>query len=232
MVYAGITTIREIASLIRSRHIDIVHSYLFHAEIVGTPAARLAGIRRAIISRRAVYPWRRPKGPAYFGLETATNALANELVANSLTVLRDAERTERLLPRVRTVIYNGVDATVYRCASPTTAGPLRLVTVGALEPRKGQEYALRALRRVHEAGVDARLTLVGGGSDETLLRRIAHAQRVEAHVNFAGPQADPRPYLLDADVFVLPSRQEGFSNALLEAMACGLPVVATDVGGN
>jgi glycosyltransferase involved in cell wall biosynthesis len=232
MAYAGIATILEVASLTRRGRFDIVHSYLFHAEIVGTPAARLAGIRRAIVSRRALYPWRRPSGPVYFGLETATNALASELIANSFTVLRDAERTERLLPRTRTVIYNGVDPRHYALASPAPVGPLRIVTVGALAPRKGQEYALQALRHVRDAGVDARLVLVGGGSDEGLLRRIATEQEVEAEVEFAGPQADPRSFLVEADVFLLPSRQEGFSNALLEAMATGLPVVATDVGGN
>lgn len=232
LTYAGIATIFEIASLIRRGRFDIVHSYLFHAEIVGTPAACLARVPRIIISRRAVYPWRRPIGARYFLLETATNMLANELIANSLMVLRDSERTERLLPRTRTVIYNGVDAQRYRLASPGATGTLRLVTVGALAPRKGQEYAIRALRLVLDAGVDARLTLVGGGSDEELLRRVASEERVDRYIAFAGAQADPRPFMLDADIFVLPSRQEGFSNALLEAMASGLPAVATDVGGN
>lgn len=209
-----------------------MHSYLFHAELVGTPAARLAGISRIIISRRAIYPWRRPDGAPYLLLETATNMLANELIANSHVVLSDAERTEHLLPKKRTVIYNGVDANEYTLATPTDSGKLRLVTVGALAPRKGQIYAIEALRRVRDAGVDAGLTLVGGGSDELLLRRAAREHEVEQHVVFAGPQNDPRPFLLDADIFVLPSRQEGFSNALLEAMASGLPTVATDVGGN
>jgi glycosyltransferase involved in cell wall biosynthesis len=232
LAYAALTTIFEVTGLIRRGHFDVVHSYLFHAELVGTPAARLAGIKRVIISRRAVYPWRRPDGLPYVFLETATNVLANELIANSFMVLRDAERTERLLPRTRTVIYNGVDANRYELARPGTSGTLRLVTVGALAPRKGHEYGLRALRLILDAGIDARLTLVGGGSEEGSLRRVAEEERVSRHVIFAGEQVDPRPFLLDADIFVLPSRQEGFSNALLEAMASGLPAVATDVGGN
>ena len=158
--------------------------------------------------------------------------LAHELIANSYTVLRDVERTERLVPKTRTVIYNGVEPEQYQLAHPAPSGPLRLVTVGALAPRKGQEYAIGALRHVRDAGTDARLSLVGGGPDESMLRARARDLRLEEHVIFCGPQTDPRPFLLDADVFLLPSRQEGFSNALLEAMASGLPCVATDVGGN
>jgi glycosyltransferase involved in cell wall biosynthesis len=232
LVFAGLATVLEIASLIHRGRFDIVHSYLFHAEIVGTPAARLARVPRIIVSRRGVYPWRRPRGAPYFVLETATNMLANELIANSDFVLHDAERTERLLPKTRTVIHNGVDARQYALASPTTAGTLRLVTVGALAPAKGQIYAIEALRLVRDAGIDAQLTLVGGGGDESPLRRASNEFHVDRSVVFAGPQMDPRPFLLDADIFVLPSRAEGFSNALLEAMASGLPVVVTDVGGN
>ncbi len=232
LAYAGFATIREIASLIRRRHFDVVHSYLFHAELVATPAARLARTRRVIVSRRAVFPWRRPGGAHYFLLESVTNMLANELIANSHVVLADAERTDRLLPKTRTVIYNGVDPDRYGIASPRRTGKFRLVTVGALAPRKGQLYAIEALRLVRDAGVDAQLTLVGGGSDEELLRRASRSSRVGEHVAFAGPRLDPRPFLLDADLFLLPSRQEGFSNALLEGMASGLPAIVTDVGGN
>jgi glycosyltransferase involved in cell wall biosynthesis len=232
LAYAGLATVIEIASLIRRTRFDIVHSYLFHAEAIGTLAARLSGSSRAIISRRAVYPWRRPNGSLYLALETATNILATELIANSRTVLRDVEHRELLLPRLRTVIYNGVDVAHYSPARTNKSGPLRVVTVGVLAPRKGQEYAIRAVRLLADAGIETRLTLVGGGSDELLLRRIASEQCVESSIVFAGPQLDPRPFLQEADVFLLPSRQEGFSNALLEAMACSLPVVATDVGGN
>jgi glycosyltransferase involved in cell wall biosynthesis len=106
------------------------------------------------------------------------------------------------------------------------------VTVGVLAPRKGQEFAIEALAILIRSGVDATLAFVGSGPDEAMLRRKASDAGISDRVTFAGEQLDPRPYLAGADLFLLPSRQEGFSNALLEAMATSLPVVATDVGGN
>lgn len=230
--YALMGTVPEIAKMIRLRRYDIVHTYLFYADVFGTAAARLAGSPRVIISRRALYPWRRPLGAHYYLAEATANLLANELIANSQTVLRDAERTERFLPTRRTVIYNGVDVTKYDLARPKADGVLKLVTIGVLEDRKGHEYALKAVQIMQAAGIDAELTIVGGGSKEASLRHAATELAITNRVVFAGSHADPRPYLTAADIFVMPSRQEGFSNAVLEAMASGLPVVATDVGGN
>lgn len=224
--------LRDMAALIRRGRFDIVHSYLFHAEVLATAAARIARTPRIIISRRALYPWRRPQGVVPYGLETLTNALADEMIANSETVMRDVERTERLLPSIRGVIHNGVDVRKFEMARPATEGRLRLLTVGALADRKGQEYAIEALAIARQAGIDAELTLVGDGPNESSLSDLAARRGVATDVVFAGLSKDPRPFLMKADVFVLPSRQEGFSNALLEAMASGLPVVATDVGGN
>jgi glycosyltransferase involved in cell wall biosynthesis len=165
-------------------------------------------------------------------LEAGTCFLAHELIANSRTALIDAEASELVLPRKRTVIYNGVDVHRYRAAILRTSGQLRLLIVGALAARKGQEFALRALALIVDAGVDAVLTLVGEGPDESMLKALASDLELVDRVRFAGPTLDPRPNLHECDIFVLPSRQEGFSNALLEAMASGLPVVATNVGGN
>jgi glycosyltransferase involved in cell wall biosynthesis len=224
--------IQELREVISSGKFDAVHTYLFWPDVVGAWAARSAGCRRIILSRRALHAWRHARTPLAHQIELATNAIAHELIANSRTVLDDAERCERFLPKHRTVIYNGVDIACYVSATPGLAGRLELITVGALSARKGQQYAIRALRLLVDGGIDARLTLVGGGEDEQSLRRVARAEGVENGVVFAGEQADPKPFLRQSDLFVLPSRQEGFSNALLEAMASALPVVATDVGGN
>ena len=225
-------TVGAIRRIVRSGWFDVVHTYLFWSDVLGVAAARLAGARRIIEGRRALHAWGHSRGAFFHSLEQGANTLANELVANSNAALKDAEIHERFLPSVRTVIYNGIDVAEYEPTGPRAEGPLRLVTVGALSARKGQEYAIDALARLKGKGVDATLELVGSGPDEAMLRRKAAAEGIADLVDFAGEQADPRPHLARADVFVLPSRQEGFSNALLEAMACALPVVATDVGGN
>lgn len=224
--------IGSIRRIVRAGHFDVVHTYLFWSDILGVAGARLAGCRRVIVSRRALHEWAHGQTILLHGLEQFTNLLADELIANSQTVLRDAETHEAFLPSHRTVIYNGVDLQAYQVAQPTANGPLRLVTVGALAARKGQEYLIEALALLRQAGVDAKVELVGSGPDENMLRRKVAEHALIDRVLFEGEHTDPRPYLAHSDVFVLPSRQEGFSNALLEAMASGLPVVATDVGGN
>lgn len=224
-------TVRDIKRILTEGAYQIVHTYLFEADMVGIPAALMAHVKRKIVSRRNLHAWRHAPNPLEHALELGCNIVADELIANSQRVLLDAERHERFLPRHRTVIYNGVDVNRVDAARPRARGPLRLVTVGALDPRKGQEYVVSALSAVRSNGLDARLVLVGAGRDEMMLRQTAERAGVVEHVDFVG-ERDPRPFLAGADMFVLPSRQEGFSNALLEAMAAGLPIVATDVGGN
>jgi glycosyltransferase involved in cell wall biosynthesis len=226
-------TVDTIRRLVRVNHYPIVHTYLFWSDVLGVTAARLAGCPRVIESRRALHPWRHGPGRFLHALELGTNLLAHEMIANSYSVLRDVLNTERCVPARRTVIYNGIDVDLYGQAAPgSTSGPLRIVTVGALAQRKGQQYAIEAMHLLGQAGVDVHLTLVGAGPDEAMLRRLVAGYGLDRRVTFAGEQPDPRPYLEAADLFLLASRQEGFSNALLEAMASGLPVVCTDVGGN
>jgi len=225
-------TIDSVRQIVRRGRFDIVHTYLFFSDILGVPGAWLARCPRIIVGRRAMHAWIHDRTVLFHSLEQFTNTLANEVIANSQAVLRDAEAHERFLPKIRTVIYNGIDVNLYEPAYRPPSGPLRFVTVGALAPRKGQEYAIAAMQLAADAGVDAHLVLVGSGVDETKLRQLTLESRVADRITFAGEHPDPRPFLTSADVFLLPSRQEGFSNAILEAMAAGLPVIATDVGGN
>jgi teichuronic acid biosynthesis glycosyltransferase TuaC len=104
-----------------------------------------------------------------------------------------------------------------------------LACVGALIERKGQRIAIAALAAIP----DARLILIGKGEDEALLLALAISEGVETRVHFAGSiDHDLLPLILSAaDVMVLPTVSEGLANAWVEALACGTPVVTTDVGG-
>ncbi|MFF8467019.1 glycosyltransferase [Streptomyces griseus] len=137
------------------------------------------------------------------------------------------------------VIHNGVDLDRFRpgeggdraearASLPLPRGadadaPL-VVCVGRLTRQKGQDVLLRAWRRMPVAG--ARLVLVGDGPDREGLEASA-----PPGVQFTGAREDVRPWIRAADVLVLPSRWEGMALAPLEAMACGRPVVLTDVNG-
>lgn len=106
-------------------------------------------------------------------------------------------------------------------------GTPALVSVGRLAPQKGFDVLLPALARVRETHPDVHLTILGDGPDQAALR----AQARGLPVTFAGQVASPLPYVRGADRFVLASRYEGFSNAALEALALGTPIVLTDCPG-
>jgi glycosyltransferase involved in cell wall biosynthesis len=165
-------------------------------------------------------------------------------------VVRAADRivvnAELLRPRGRAgartdVIPSGVDTDVFR---PTAArgeaktrlglpgaGPV-IGTVGRLEPRKGTATLVEAVAVLRNGGHhDAMLVVVGDGPLRRELGAAAERLGIQEHVRFLGDRGDVDAVLAALDVFVLPSRTEGMSNALLEAMAMAHPVVATAVGG-
>lgn len=97
--------------------------------------------------------------------------------------------------------------------------------------QKDQETLIRAIGRLRAMGHSVQLLLVGSGSDEERLRQLA-TEMGSGSVTFAGEQSDPLPWLAASDIFGFPSRSEGLPGALLEAMAAGLPCVATAIPGN
>jgi glycosyltransferase involved in cell wall biosynthesis len=128
-------------------------------------------------------------------------------------------------------IPNGVpvpDIPWRRCAEH--AG--RAVYVGRLAPEKGIDVLIEAWGMVRERIVDARLALVGEGAERSRLEALARACGLGESVEFLGARSDPSVVARGSGVFVLPSREEGMSIALLEAMALGMPIVATSIEGN
>jgi glycosyltransferase involved in cell wall biosynthesis len=130
---------------------------------------------------------------------------------------------------------NGIDCRPF-AHIPTvltqSSDPLRLIYIGRIAREKGLYESLQALRLALELGVDARLTVAGAGPEEARLRRYAAALGIAQRATFVGPVfgSDKVNLLAGADVMLLPSYAEGLPYALLEAMAAGVPVLATPVG--
>lgn len=110
--------------------------------------------------------------------------------------------------------------------------PIKLIYIGRIAREKGLYETLQAVRLAHELGVDARLVVAGSGTEEPRLKRYAQALGISPRVTYAGPVfgVDKVKLLAGADVMVLASYSEGLPYALLEAMAAGIPVIATAVG--
>lgn len=114
---------------------------------------------------------------------------------------------------------------------PSAESPLRLLAVGRLFPQKAYPDLLRAFARIRREVPHSRLTILGEGPLRESLAALAAELGVAEQVRFAGHVRDPVPFYAEADVFVLSSHFEGMANVLIEAMAAGLPIVATDVSG-
>nr|PZN61588.1 MAG: hypothetical protein DIU62_13235 [Pseudomonadota bacterium] len=152
-------------------------------------------------------------------------------------------RRYRLAATASCVIHNGVDTarfagagagSVMDARSRLSIPPRRFVigSVGRLAPEKNQCALVRVLERLCAGGVDAHLLLAGDGPERDALLATAHGRGVAQRVTLAGEMLDVRDALAAMDVFALPSTSvETFSNAALEAMAMGRPVVLTDIGG-
>ena len=148
----------------------------------------------------------------------------------------ELEAYRNFVPEQRVMaLPNGIDCRPYG-AVPTVQSepgqPLRLVYIGRLAREKGLYEMLQGVRLAHELGVDARVVIAGSGAEEPRLRRYAQALGVASRTCFVGPVfgGDKVKLLAGSDVMILPSYSEGLPYALLEAMAAGIPVIATPVG--
>ncbi|MBN2117173.1 MAG: glycosyltransferase family 4 protein [Anaerolineales bacterium] len=151
----------------------------------------------------------------------------------SYEMLRQAEAFGMPPARAR-VIYTAVDPFFFvPCAEPIPSSPLRIVMTGALIWRKGYEYALLGFRRALDQGLDAHLTIVGDGAERPRVEYTLQDLGLDKHVTLTGMlgNGSVRDLLQRSHVFLHAALSEGLPNGLIEAMSCGLPVVATAAGG-
>lgn len=226
--------VRRLARLLRTQQAELVQSFLFHANLAARLAGRRAGVPHVLsgirVAERAAR-W-------HLWCDRLTSRLVDRYVCVSRSVA-DFSRDEAGLPSDKLVVIpNGIDVERYQRAEPLDltllglgAGRRAVTFVGRLERQKGLLDFLRHSPRWLGRLPYHDLLLVGTGPQESALREEAERAAIAARVHFIGWRDDVPRILRASDLFVLPSQWEGMPNALLEAMAAGLPVVATDVEG-
>jgi glycosyltransferase involved in cell wall biosynthesis len=177
-------------------------------------------------------------------IESILHRYMTAILGNSKSVVRQLQNDEQVPSKRLGLIYNGIDLAPYRDASTTRTGvrgslnihqdALVFVTVANLIPYKGHHDLLIAFSGASpRLPVGWRVLMIGRDDGIGVkLREQAASLGIAENVMFLGSRSDVPDLLRSADVAVLASHQEGFSNAILESMAAGLPMIATDVGGN
>jgi glycosyltransferase involved in cell wall biosynthesis len=223
----------------RRDRLDIVHAHQARANAVLACAARLLG-GSPVVVKLAGLDLPRGFGPSR-ALRRAVLRRADAVVALTPEMIR-ALTALGVPPHHLHLIPNGVDCARFAPADAPARDAARaalglatevplVLFVGRLEPVKGADLLLAAWQRV--ASPDAILVLAGSGPLGPALAAAASGRDGPlARVRFAGAVDDPVPWYRAADIAVVPSRSEGLSNSLLEAMASGLAIVATAVPGN
>lgn len=221
---------------------DIIVSSPLWAGLLATAARDLLPARTRLIHRvdspASVSTAQTALRPLFQFILKNGFAQAGAVVAVSDAVRRDLLDNFGVPDATVTVLHNPVDmAMIRRLAEEPVAErwfqagqPPVIIFVGRLERVKGLEYLVRAMPLIL-GRVDAQCLLVGDGSHRGYLQALARHLDVHTRVQFAGRQSNPFKYVKNSSVFVLPSVSEGMPNVLLEAMACGCPVVASDIAG-
>ena len=218
--------------LLRSERPAILHTWLFHANVMGRLIGRLAGVPIVLSGERTMgmeNAWR-------YRVNRFTDGLADRVVCVSEEVARFCVE-EVGTPRDKvTVIPNGVDVKRYADLPDVAEARSQLGmpqekplvgTVARLEPAKRMDVLLQTMALVPTASA----VIVGDGRQRSALETLAEQLKLADRVWFVGHREDVRCWLAALDLFVLCSDREGMPNAVLEAMAAGLPVAATAVGG-
>ena len=233
----GIGLLRMWVRLLVSRP-ALVQTFLFHADVFGRLLSRMAFVPVVVSSVRAT---NRRKAWWQFLLDRLTASMADRVIAVSNATREFAIEHEGVSAERTAVIANGIDVDRYvpgegrdEARAELGYGPEHVVvgTIGRLHEQKGHVYLIDALERLSASHPELRAFIVGYGPLESSLNERIQRLGLADRVRLLGYRTDTARLLAAMDVFVLPSLWEGMPNALLEAMAMGLPVVATGVDGN
>jgi glycosyltransferase involved in cell wall biosynthesis len=227
----------RLRKLIKDLRPDIVHTWLFAANAYGRQAAIAARVKHIVAGERSVDPW---KGPIQLSIDRVLARRTERIVTNSAGV-KDFYVRHGLPAEKFTIIPNGIgpfqpvqtvarDELLRELKLP--AGARLIGAIGRLWPQKRMKDLIWAADLLKSARDDSHLLIIGDGPQRWRLERYRDQNLVADRVHLLGERDDVPRILPHLDCLWLASEYEGQSNAIMEAMSAGVPVVATDIPGN
>jgi len=223
----------RLAKLIQQFQPHILHSHLFHANVAGRIVGSILSVPHVISTIHTV-----EKGKRWHNkVENLTCRLSHKTTCVSPSVYQHAARNIHIPESRLQVIPNAIDVVRFAYAEPIDLAEFHLdsnkttlVFVGRLDPVKNVDVLLQATARISQEQ-DVQLLLVGDGPERERLETLTETLNLTDGVRFAGQRLDVERILKAADIFILPSQWEGMPMSAQEAMASGLPVIASRTEG-
>lgn len=232
--------VASLNALVRRLGISLVHSHMYRANVPATLLKLFTPRLKVVGHYHNVNTWesgRQRFVDRQLALRRDMNVAVSEAVRRNVIETLDIpeERTRTLYNCVDTAAFHPVSAAERQAIRSNLGLPTFarvVIMLARLVRQKNQEMVLRCVPEIVSEQPNAHFLFVGGGPDEARLRQLAEELSLQSHVTFLGNRMDAPQLLAASDVSILPSLKEGFSNTILESMASGLPVIASDVGGN
>lgn len=228
---------RDLKYFLSQHRMDIVHTHLYRANIIGRIAAHAAEVTQIISSQRSLDDW---KNPWHVWLDRWTARYARTIIANSQYARDLLTMREKIPAKKITVIYNGVE-TLQEFSDKELAGfrkkydfndqDILIGTVTRFHQEKGVRFIPSMVQAVIKQQPQVKFILVGDGPEKKKVTAEIARMKLTEHVRFTGYYPDAARITSLCNVFFLASLEESFPQALLEALAGGVPAVCTEVGG-
>ncbi|MBW1918523.1 MAG: glycosyltransferase [Deltaproteobacteria bacterium] len=229
--------IKQLGRIMREKHIHILHASTYHPALYGRIAALLVGVPIIIAHEHVVFRHYRFKRAI---LSQLLGRFTDLHIAVCQAVREQVIDWHQLSPARVRVVYNGVNPSYLLSRRPQAEIRRKLHlkpdnqvvgVISRLDPEKGHRYLFAALQTLRQR-YPLECLVVGAGRGEDRVKQQAKDYEVADITHFLGLRRDIPDILAAIDIFVLPSDQEGLSNAVLEAMAAGVPVIVSDADGN
>ncbi|MFH1378881.1 MAG: glycosyltransferase [bacterium] len=216
---------------------DILHTHLFKANVAGRIIGYLAGIKIIVSSQHSVDTW---KSKWHWWMECISAVYASRIIANSQAAKNALISKGNIKESKILVSYIGIDTESITSAKINhniiKIDQIRnknvITYIGRLHYNKGSHFIPRIIIEFLKLNTDSIFLIAGSGKMENKINKMIHHTNIEKYVIMKKADLDIASILHYTTIFFMPSLEESFSNAALEAMACGKPVIITDVGGN